>query len=454
MLFVINDLSCSSDRTDLGRWSVYAVCDGHGGSAAAKYVRKHLGPVLAKLLPSGNPPPARSDECDEFCHAVRQALVKTFVSLHDAFASERFRTTGTTVSVCLMCDWLMTMANVADSEVFLDLGHSIMEMTNSHKIETNEDEIRRLHAQGADLRKIASKGPGPTKEGDSGRGPLRVWPGGLAMSRSIGDVDSGPLVVATPHIRQIWIPKEGARLVMASDGLWDYMSGNRACRLVHRTPVVNAPKRLLKAARHYAHGFLCDDVSILVLDIMPQEGVDFSERQPSAPAGVLRSLSGYLRHRTFHARLKKAKKSILYADVDGLTEFPNPFDNVVPEICDEPTTQVEVEEEEELSRISSASENWDLCECSWDCTSEAYVTWEKDDRDILDTAQSYVTGSSLQDQRSHLKMTMTHPLPRDIEKSEPNRDLLDTSMSTMDALSMTTNHELEDEDTPKTLVSI
>lgn len=33
-------------------------------------------------------------ECDEFCYAVRHALVKTFVSLHDAFALEGIRTTG------------------------------------------------------------------------------------------------------------------------------------------------------------------------------------------------------------------------------------------------------------------------------------------------------------------------------------------------------------------------
>lgn len=46
----------------------------------------------------------------------------------------------------------MTLANVADSEVFLDLGHSIMEMTNCHKIETNEDEIRRSLSKTSVLR--------------------------------------------------------------------------------------------------------------------------------------------------------------------------------------------------------------------------------------------------------------------------------------------------------------
>lgn len=34
-------------------------------------------------------------------------------------------------------------------------------------------------------------------------GPLRVWPGGLAMSRTIGDHEAGNLVIAEPEIRQV-----------------------------------------------------------------------------------------------------------------------------------------------------------------------------------------------------------------------------------------------------------
>lgn len=34
-------------------------------------------------------------------------------------------------------------------------------------------------------------------------GPLRVWPGGLAMSRTIGDHEAGNIVIAEPEIRQV-----------------------------------------------------------------------------------------------------------------------------------------------------------------------------------------------------------------------------------------------------------
>lgn len=36
----------------------------------------------------------------------------------------------------------------------------------------------------------------------SGWGPLRVWPGGLCLSRSLGDFDVGTCVLALPHITQ------------------------------------------------------------------------------------------------------------------------------------------------------------------------------------------------------------------------------------------------------------
>lgn len=34
-------------------------------------------------------------------------------------------------------------------------------------------------------------------------GPLRCWPGGLCLSRSIGDMDVGEFIVPIPHVKQI-----------------------------------------------------------------------------------------------------------------------------------------------------------------------------------------------------------------------------------------------------------
>lgn len=34
-------------------------------------------------------------------------------------------------------------------------------------------------------------------------GPLRCWPGGLCLSRSIGDIDVGEFIVPIPHVKQV-----------------------------------------------------------------------------------------------------------------------------------------------------------------------------------------------------------------------------------------------------------
>lgn len=39
-------------------------------------------------------------------------------------------------------------------------------------------------------------------------GPLRAWPGGICLSRSIGDMDVGDYIVAVPHVKQIKVRKK------------------------------------------------------------------------------------------------------------------------------------------------------------------------------------------------------------------------------------------------------
>lgn len=57
-MFVVEDLNGAYHyRSGLGKWSLFCVCDGHGGTRAAKFVRSHLGSTLTDLLPLGDPPP-------------------------------------------------------------------------------------------------------------------------------------------------------------------------------------------------------------------------------------------------------------------------------------------------------------------------------------------------------------------------------------------------------------
>ena len=104
--------------------------------------------------------------------------------------------------------------------------------------QANKAEQNRLRQGGAQLAPLGFHLQGPAKPQEMGVGPLRLWPGGLCVSRSIGDLDSGPLVVPLPHVRQIILPRQGGlRLIMASDGLWDLVTFSKAAKSTrHKVP--------------------------------------------------------------------------------------------------------------------------------------------------------------------------------------------------------------------------
>ncbi|PWA75504.1 protein phosphatase 2C family protein [Artemisia annua] len=89
-------------------------------------------------------------------------------------------------------------------------------------------------------------------------GPLRCWPGGLCLSRSIGDMDVGEFIVPIPYVKQVKLSDVGGRLIIASDGIWDGISDG--CKIL-------------------SWG-LKDDTTCIVVDIIPP---DSAMPPPSTP---------------------------------------------------------------------------------------------------------------------------------------------------------------------------
>ena len=59
------------------------------------------------------------------------------------YSTRRF-SAGTTLTVAVLMDWLLTVACVGDSKAALDVGTAVLELTPEHRVQTHEGERARL----------------------------------------------------------------------------------------------------------------------------------------------------------------------------------------------------------------------------------------------------------------------------------------------------------------------
>ncbi|KAI9088669.1 hypothetical protein K1719_029783 [Acacia pycnantha] len=236
-------------------FSVYAIFDGHNGNAAAIFSRENLLNHILGALPRGL-------GRDEWLQALPRALVAGFVKTDKEF-QRRGETSGTTATVVIVDGWTVTVASVGDSRCILDTqGGPITNLTVDHRLEENIEERERVTASGGEVGRLSIYGGAEI-------GPLRCWPGGLCLSRSIGDVDVGEFIVPIPYVKQVKLSNAGGRLIIASDGIWDALSSESAAKSCRGLPAELAARQVVKEALR-TRG-LRDDTTCIVVDIIPPD---------------------------------------------------------------------------------------------------------------------------------------------------------------------------------------
>ncbi|XP_078439198.1 putative protein phosphatase 2C 33 isoform X2 [Wolffia australiana] len=253
-------------------FSVFAVFDGHNGVSAAVFAKEQLlGHVLGAI------PPGLGRE--EWQRALPQALVAGFVKTDIEF-QRRGEASGTTVTLVVVDGWTVTVASVGDSRcILVSPGGAVSLLTVDHRLEENLEERERVTASGGEVGRLNLCGGQEV-------GPLRCWPGGLCLSRSIGDTDVGEFIVPIPHVKQL--SSSGGRLIIASDGIWDAVSSETAAKACRGLPAELAAKLVVKEALRTSG--LKDDTTCLVVDIVPSDPAVFSSATKKNQSGNLRSL--------------------------------------------------------------------------------------------------------------------------------------------------------------------
>ncbi|XWS21170.1 hypothetical protein CRYUN_Cryun30bG0032400 [Craigia yunnanensis] len=247
-------------RDGVTTFSVFGLFDGHNGSAAAIYTKENLLNNVLNAIPTDL-------NRDEWVAALPRALVAGFVKTDKDF-QERAQMSGTTVTFVIIEGWVITVASVGDSRcIFESAEGGIYYLSADHRLECNEEERERITASGGEVGRLNTGGGAEI-------GPLRCWPGGLCLSRSVGDMDVGEFIVPVPYVKQVKLSTAGGRMIISSDGVWDALSAEVAldcCRGM--PPDVAAPQIVKEAVQSKG---LRDDTTCIVVDILPQE-------KPAAP---------------------------------------------------------------------------------------------------------------------------------------------------------------------------
>lgn len=249
------------------RTALFAVYDGHGqgGELVSQFALHEIQHRLERHEALGKDTP--------------RALRETFLAVDEALKQEPMIESlfsGTTACVALLSKGKLTLANVGDSRAILaqkkaDSEHHGMPWTVINlTVDQNPDlpeEMKRITSRGG----FVSPPPGPGLS-------ARVWLDaaytqiGLAMARSIGDHAVAQVgVIAEPAVTHHEIGPNDDFMVLASDGVWEFMSSEDAARIVgsnlHRG-ATKACQALIEASAarwHEEEGEYRDDITAIVV---------------------------------------------------------------------------------------------------------------------------------------------------------------------------------------------
>ena len=227
--FIFNNFNNNSNYICMG------VCDGHGifGQDISSYLVNNLPQNLNKDIINKNIKNLSTENLATLSIILESTFIQTNINLN---TDERIDSTfsGSTCVTILFTPNRLICINVGDSRCIMgkvnkNKWHS-KNLTRDHK-PSEPDEMDRI---------IASGGKVEPYRDNYGNfvGPERVWKKegdvpGLAMSRSFGDEVAHTIgVIVNPEINEYQLYNEDKFLILASDGIWEFISSEEAVNIV------------------------------------------------------------------------------------------------------------------------------------------------------------------------------------------------------------------------------
>lgn len=204
---------------------------------------------------------------------------------------------GSCALICLLEKSKIVIGNVGDSRVVLSMhrGKSAHQITNDHKPE-NDTEKKRIFQNGGHifrskktaLREIVDASGKTTEVMEEIRyGPFRVEPGGLSVSRTIGDLQAKDVtrrgnpncIIAEPEIFDIDLTLEHDFMVLACDGVFDVLTTKEVVDAAWKVLSQNTRQKGIKEASRLAAEYIMklsfdkksmDNITVIVIAFQPE----------------------------------------------------------------------------------------------------------------------------------------------------------------------------------------
>ncbi|CAD8210462.1 unnamed protein product [Paramecium pentaurelia] len=252
---------CPKNVESIG-FKLFGVCDGHGlnGHIVSNQIKQQLPKHLSRLLKDGE--------------NIENQIQKAFTITNRELWNSEIDTNlsgSTTISLLINKDHIYS-ANVGDSRAIMcrfDNGWKVVPLSRDHKPDDPEEKQKILEAGGrVEQQKDLQGNP---------IGPFRVWLSyiqapGLAMTRSLGDkVGAQAGVTAEPEIKQYTITEQDHFIVVASDGVWEYLSNEEVMNIVvpyleKDNPDQAADNIIIEATQAWRRNSLArDDITCIVI---------------------------------------------------------------------------------------------------------------------------------------------------------------------------------------------
>ena len=260
-------------------FNVFAVFDGHGehGHFVSQFLVKYFtdffktNPLLTK--------------CKDEIQIFNLLLTNDYKFLRDAVKNSEeslkkeedidSQNSGSTLCMVIQIYKKLICVNVGDSRAILSLSEilrdEIQKLSEDHKPYLKKEQ-ERIKKCGGYVEKFIYE------DGVKDDGPYRVWNGpslqypGLAISRSIGDTDATCIgVISEPDCILKSLKKEMNFIVIASDGIWEFLDNKKVVDVVKNFysngNAKDACEELVKKSREIweERGKEIDDITAIVI---------------------------------------------------------------------------------------------------------------------------------------------------------------------------------------------